>query len=104
MNNRLHKRDFVMRDEGRERPAQHGLATDPPELLGQGLGEIAARARSPACGHDDDGDLRHVLDAPQWTLGLAHEHRDGERFSDRTRATAFAQEFAQEFAYVMDPS
>ena len=61
VNNRLYAADVGMFYEHGQRPAQHGFATDLPELLGQ----IAAGARSASCGHDDGGDVRHAVGAPE---------------------------------------
>jgi hypothetical protein len=48
-------------------PPDHGFATDWPKLLGQ----IAARARSPPGGDNDDCDLGHAADAPEFPLGFS---------------------------------
>ncbi len=67
MDYRLYETDVGMFYEHGQRAAQHGLATDPPELLGQ----IAARARSPPCGYDDGGDVRHAVVLPILPMRVA---------------------------------
>ena len=64
MNHRLYAADIGVFDEHGQRPAQHGFAADPPELLGQ----VAARARSAPGGHDDGGNVRHASMLPNALL------------------------------------
>jgi hypothetical protein len=64
VNNRLYEGDVRMFYEHGQRPAQHGFATDRPELLGQ----IATRARSASGRHDDCCNARHAMRTPDFGL------------------------------------
>jgi hypothetical protein len=59
--NRLYAANLAMIQEHGQDRAQHGLTTDPPELLWQ----IARRPSSASCGHNYGGDVRHAPGAPE---------------------------------------